>query len=243
MRPSKGGRRARTQQSLMRTRRRRTVSGQACEDGAARSTDTAVGTTPIPYLRARSGRALTSTVITVLPCSRNVRSSVWQSEQSGCVNSTTASATSGSVRSAGSIDRRSRWPIPRRRARQPVHLAAGAEAGRRRQQREGGNQRAEHRAQQREAGQVGDRGGGQHDQPDHVGGAGRTRVLERPLAEPRLHQLEVGDAGQAPAAAEAQAQRQLQRQQREQRPEPGDHRDQRARRRSPSGWRAEPGRR
>ena len=54
-----------------------------------------------------------------------------------------------------------------------------------------------------EAGGVRDRGGGEHDEPDHVRGARRARVLERPLAEARLDQLEVerGTAGRSAGRA------------------------------------------
>ena len=45
------------------------------------------------------------------------------------------------------------------------------------------------------------------------------RVLDRALAEARLHELEVREARQAPAAAERQPERELEREQREQRPE------------------------
>ncbi len=64
---------------------------------------------------------------------------------------------------------------------------------------------------------------------DDVRGARRARVLERPFAEPRLDQLEVGEARQAPAPAERQAERELERQEREQPPPAGDDGDERER--------------
>ena len=52
---------------------------------------------------------------------------------------------------------------------------------------------------------VGERRRGQEDGADDVREAGRARVLERPLAEARLHELEVGEARQAAAPPEDEA--------------------------------------
>src|SRR4029079_6375957 len=56
---------------------------------------------------------------------------------------------------------------------------------------------------------------------------GRARVLERPLADPGLHELEVDDARDAPAPAERQPDDELEREQAEDRPPAGHGRDQR----------------
>jgi len=61
---------------------------------------------------------------------------------------------------------------------------------------------AERRPEQVELGERGERRGGEHAEADHVREARRPGVLEPSLSEPRLDQLEVGDARQAPAAAE-----------------------------------------
>ena len=57
-------------------------------------------------------------------------------------------------------------------------------------------------SEHREAGDVRDRRGRQHDEPDDVRRARRARVLERSFAEARLDHLEVEDAGQAVAPPE-----------------------------------------
>ena len=59
---------------------------------------------------------------------------------------------------------------------------------------------AEHRAGDVPAERVGERRRAEHGGSDHVRGARRPAVLERALAEPRLHELEVREAGQAEAA-------------------------------------------
>ena len=99
-----------------------------------------------------------------------------------------------------------------------VRRAPGAEARRGGEQREARDEQPEPRAERLEPGRVGERRGREDDEADHVREAGRARVLEAPLAEPRLDQLEVRDAGEAPAAAERQPERELQREQREQPP-------------------------
>ena len=192
----------------------------------AASTAIAVGTMATPYLRARSGRWRTSTVITLRPWPRRSHSRRWHSEQSGCVNWTTAPSVTPPT-SAGSIRVMRREPMPRRRAPKPVDLAAGAEAGDRGEQRQSGDQQAEHGADEREAGRVGQRRGAQHDRAHQVGEAGSPRVLQRPLADARLQQLEVRDAGEAPAAAHGQAEHQLEAEQPEQRPPAGGDSQQR----------------
>ena len=110
---------------------------------------------------------------------------------------------------------------------QPVDLAAGAEPGHRGEQCERRHQQGERPAQRVEAGRVGGGGQGQDDQADRVREPRRAGVLELALAEPRLDELEVGDAGQAPAPAEREPQRELEREQAEQRPPAGQDRDQR----------------
>ena len=103
-----------------------------------------------------------------------------------------------------------------------VRRAARAEARRRGEERERGDEQAERRPHGREARGVGQRRRGQHRQADHVREARRPGVLEASLAEPRLDQLEVGDAREAPAAAERQPEGELQRQEREE-PPPARH--------------------
>jgi len=92
---------------------------------------------------------------------------------------------------------------------EPVYLAAHAEAGARRQQRQPGDEQAECGAHRRYADGVGEARGAQHRQADLVGEARRAAVLDRSLADARLDQFEVGDTGHAVAAPEAQADRQL----------------------------------
>ena len=108
-----------------------------------------------------------------------------------------------------------------------VRLAARAEPGHGGEQRQRGDDRAEHDAGERQPDRVGERRRGQEDRADDVREAGRARVLERPLAEARLHELEVGDARQAVAASEDEADDQLRAEEREQEPPAGEHGDER----------------
>ena len=108
-----------------------------------------------------------------------------------------------------------------------VRRAAGAEAGRRREEREGGDEEAERRADGVEPERVGERGRSEDAEPHHVREARRARVLEAALAEARLEHLEVEDAGEAPPAAERQAERELEREQREEEPPARDDREER----------------
>ena len=104
--------------------------------------------------------------------------------------------------------------LPGDPAEELVRLAARAEAGGGSEQRERRDEQAERGAEDRRAERVRDRGGGEHGEPDDVRGARRPRVLELALAEARLDELEVGEARQAPAAAERQPERELEREQR-----------------------------
>ena len=112
-------------------------------------------------------------------------------------------------------------------AREPVAelvgAAAGAEARRSGQQRKRGHEEPERRSDRLEPDRVRDRGRRQDDEPDEVREPRRSRVLEPALAEARLDHLEVGDAREAPAAAEREAERELEREQREQPPPAGEH--------------------
>ena len=93
-----------------------------------------------------------------------------------------------------------------------VGLATGAEAGGRGEQGERGDeQRRARRPSVGEARRVGERRRREHDEADHVRGPRRARVLERPLAEARLDELEVGEARQAEAAPEREPERELER--------------------------------
>ena len=78
-----------------------------------------------------------------------------------------------------------------------------------------------------EAGGEGEARRGQDDGPDDVRGPGRPRVLERPFAQPWLDELEVGEAREAPAAAERQPDDELQREHGEQPPRADGDRDER----------------
>src|SRR5262245_38327494 len=125
--------------------------------------------------------------------------------------------TGGPAAGDGAGDER----FPRHPAEHLVRLTAGAEPGRGGEQRESRDEQAERRAGDRPAGRVGERGGGEHDEPDDVRRARRPRVLELALAQARLDGLEVGETRQAPAPAEGQAERKLEREQREQDPPAG----------------------
>ena len=76
-----------------------------------------------------------------------------------------------------------------------------------------------------EPGEVRQEGRRQEDGADHVREPRRPRVLERSLAEVRLHQLEVGEARQAVPSPERQADDELEREQREKPRPTGDNRD------------------
>src|SRR6266542_2311241 len=108
---------------------------------------------------------------------------------------------------------------------EPVQLAADAQPGAGRQQREHGDGDTRHEPDHRQADRVGQRGEPQQGRADEVGEPGRPRILDRPLAEARLHHLEVEDAGQAPAPAEGEAERELQGQEPEQPPPAGEQGD------------------
>jgi signal transduction histidine kinase len=108
-----------------------------------------------------------------------------------------------------------------------VHLAAGAQAGGGREQRERGHQQPERATEQSESGEVGRRGRAQHDHADLVREARRARILQRALAEAGLDQLEVGDACEAEAPSQREADGELECNQRQQPPLAGDDADQR----------------
>src|SRR5206468_1316459 len=100
-------------------------------------------------------------------------------------------------------------------------LAAGAESGRGGEQRERGDDAAEDRAWCGGSGRVGRGRGGEEDRADEIGEARRPRVLERPLAEARLDELEVCEAGEAEPPSEGQADDELRREDPEQPPRAG----------------------
>ena len=108
-----------------------------------------------------------------------------------------------------------------------VRRAARAEARRGGEEREGGDQQPERGADRLEPREVGERRPREDDEADHVREPGWARVLEASLAEPGLDQLEVGDAGEAPAAAECQPERELQREERQEPPPAGRDGEQR----------------
>jgi hypothetical protein len=95
-----------------------------------------------------------------------------------------------------------------------VDLAAGAEVGDRGEQRQRRDHRPEHSSHDGRADPPGDRGGGEERGPHHVGEPRRPRILQRPLADPRLDQFVVDPAGKAPPAPERQPECQLHRHQR-----------------------------
>src|SRR2546429_1869281 len=106
-----------------------------------------------------------------------------------------------------------------------VHLTAGAEAGGRREECECRDEPAEDRAECAESYCVRGRRGSEEDGADEVGEPRRSRVLERTLAEARLDELEVCDAGDAEAAAEGQPDEQLSGEDHEQPPPAGRNRE------------------
>src|SRR5581483_1271643 len=144
----------------------------------------------------------------------------------GALQTGTWFAEPGSSR-ARSGDRAADERLAAHEAAQLVGLAAGAEAGDRREQRERGDQQGEDHADHRRTGGVRDRGSAEEDDADDVREARRAGVLERALAEARLDQLEVREARQAEAAAERQANEELQREQRQQPPPARRDRDNR----------------
>ena len=106
-------------------------------------------------------------------------------------------------------------PDPAQPGAQAVDLAADAEPGGRGEQREPRYEQAERPAGRLEAEQrAGARPLPSTTTPTMFANRGGRRVLDRTLAEARLHELEVGQAGQAPAAAERQPERELEREQR-----------------------------
>ena len=101
---------------------------------------------------------------------------------------------------------------------QLIELASNAEAGGGGQQRQSSDQNPERPTQSFETDGMGDRGSAENGQPDHVGEARRTGILDRPLPEARLDQLEVGESGKAIAATKSQADKQLDGKDRQERP-------------------------
>ena len=108
-----------------------------------------------------------------------------------------------------------------------VRRAARAEASRGGEESERGDQQPEHGAERLEPREIGERRPREDDEADHVREPRWARVLEPSLAEPRLDQLEVRDAGEAPAAPERQPDRELQREERQEPPPPGRDGEQR----------------
>ena len=72
----------------------------------------------------------------------------------------------------------------------------------RREQRQGGDERAERSSERLPAGGEGEAGSAEEDGADEVRDPGRARVLERAFAKPGLDELEVGEARETPAAAD-----------------------------------------
>jgi hypothetical protein len=112
---------------------------------------------------------------------------------------------------------------------EPVGLTAGAEAGRRGEEGEERHEEPEGPAERMEAGCVGDRCTPEDDRTDGVGETRRTRVLDGPFADERLHELEIRQAGEAPAASEREPDRELRGEEGEQRPPAGHNGDERER--------------
>src|SRR6185369_7814984 len=83
-------------------------------------------------------------------------------------------------------------------------LAPRAETGRGREQRECRNQERQPGRDHVETEYEGGERCAQEHRADHVREARGTRVLDRPLADERLHELEVAEAREAVAAAERQ---------------------------------------
>src|SRR6266508_6749511 len=126
----------------------------------------------------------------------------------------------GSMRK-GARDERS----PEQEGAQLVRLAAAAEPRRRSDQRKRGDDSAEHGAEGGETRCIGDGCGHEEDSPDEIREARRTGVLQWPLADTRLHELEVSEARQAEAPAERQPDEQLHSKHAEQPPPTGCERE------------------
>src|SRR6266542_1316546 len=101
---------------------------------------------------------------------------------------------------------------------EPVDLASHTQTGRRREQRERGDDQAESPADNGEPQCVRERRAPEEHHADHVREARRTAVLDRTLAEAGLDHIEVEQAGQTPAPPEAQADRELSGEKTEDRP-------------------------
>ena len=104
-----------------------------------------------------------------------------------------------------------------------VELAAGAQARGGGEQGEAGHQQSERPAECRQPGRVRDGRRAEDDDADHVREARRPGVLDRPLAEARLHELEVGEAREAVPPAEGEADRELEREDGQEGPPARDH--------------------
>jgi glyoxylate reductase len=109
-----------------------------------------------------------------------------------------------------------------------VGLASGADSCRRRREREGRDEQAERPTKNVESQSKSEGRGAEKRDADLVREAGRPRILHRALAHPRLDELEVGEAGEAPATPERQSGQELRRENGEQRPparEQGEERE------------------
>jgi hypothetical protein len=102
-----------------------------------------------------------------------------------------------------------------------VELAPGADPGRGGDERQARHDHAERGPEARGAGEVGEARGPEDGGADRVREARGARVLERPLAEAGLHELEVQDARQTEAPAKNEPDRELGGQHRQQGPGPG----------------------
>ncbi len=168
-------------------------------------TSNAVGTTATPYLRASSGRFETSTVTTRRP-SRDQRSrqlATVRAERVGELDDDLAVRACPELVEVDPLEvrahvcraggRRACRPRSRRRGRWPPR---GAPASRRGGRATSRDVRARPRAEIAAA--------TRNDGADDVREARRPRVLDRAFPDPRLDELEVGEAGKAVAPAESE---------------------------------------
>ena len=121
------------------------------------------------------------------------------------------------------------WPDPSKARAKLVHLAADAQAGRRGEQRERGDDQAEAPAESGQAGKMRERRAAQEHDADLIREARRPAVLDRAFAEARLDDVEIEQARKAVAPAEPQPDGELRGEQRQDRPPPGHERDERER--------------
>src|SRR5437773_11229106 len=118
---------------------------------------------------------------------------------------------------------------PTKASRHPVHLAAHAEAGRRREKRERRDDEAENRADDREPKEIRERRRSEEEGADLVREPWRTAVLDRTLADAWLEHLEVEEAREAVPPPESETDRELTGEQAEDGPPTGEDGDERER--------------